>query len=85
MSDKVFSRLIKTVAALVLLLTGAGVWYYTLGRKPKLALSVPITDKTGVASLHAVGFADVNADGGPDLVGGAPAAGWVYVSDGAAW
>ncbi len=33
----------------------------------------------------ALTFADVNGDGGPDLVAGAPAAGWVYVSDGAAW
>ena len=59
MSDKAFSRLIKTVSALVVLLVGVGVWYYTLGRKPKIALSVPISDKTGMASLHAVGPGEV--------------------------
>ena len=59
MSEKSFSRLIKTVLALVVLLGGGGLWYYTLGRKPKIALTVPITDKTGMASLHAVGPGEV--------------------------
>ena len=59
MSDKAFPRLVKTILAVVVLLTGAGVWYYTLGRKPKIALTVPLTDKTAAASLHAVGSGEV--------------------------
>ena len=76
MSDKAFPRLVKTVLALVVLLTGAGVWYYAFGRKPKIALSVPVSDKMGAASLHAVGAGEVLlvADGKAALyalVGGA--------------
>ena len=59
MSDQAISRLIKIVSAIVVLLVGGGVWYFTLGRKPTIALSVPITDKTSAASLHAVGAGDV--------------------------
>ena len=59
MSDQAFSRLIKIISAVVVLLVGAGVWYYTLGRKPKIALSVPIADKMSAASLHAVGSGEV--------------------------
>ncbi len=59
MTDKTFPRVIKTVVALVVLLGGAGVWYYTLGRKPKITLSVPIAAKMSAASLHAVGPGEV--------------------------
>ena len=59
MSEKAFSRLLKTVFAVIVLLGGGGLWYYTLGRKPKIALTVPIAGKTGAASLHAVGPGEV--------------------------
>ena len=79
MSDKTFSRLVKTVFALVLLLVGAGVWYYTLGRKPKIALTVPIADKMSTASLHAVGSGEVL------LVGDGKAALYAMAGGAAKW
>ncbi len=59
MSEKTFFRLVKTIVAIVVLLGGAGVWYYTLGRKPKIALTLPVADKTGAATLHAIGSGEV--------------------------
>ena len=59
MSSKTFSQLLKTVLAIAVLLGGAGVWYYTLGRKPKITLALPIADKMSTASLHAVGPGEV--------------------------
>ena len=55
MTEKTITRLIKSAAALLLLVLGATIWYYTVGRKPKLVLSVPIADRTGGTSAHAVG------------------------------
>ena len=55
MSEKTLARLIKSLAALLLLILGGTLWYYTVGRKPKLVLSVPIADRTFSASAHAVG------------------------------
>ena len=55
MSEKTIVRLIKTFAALLLLIFGVTLWYYTMGRKPKLVLSVPIVDRTGSTSAHAAG------------------------------
>ena len=79
MSDQAISRLIKIVSAIVVLLVGGGVWYFTLGRKPTIALSVPITDKTGAASLHAVGAGDVL------LVSGAKATLYAVAGGAAKW
>ena len=59
MSAKTFSRLLITFAALVVLSGGGGLWYYTLGRKPKIALSVPLADKTGAGTLLAVAPGEV--------------------------
>ena len=55
MTEKTITRLIKSAAALLLIVFGATIWYYTVGRKPKLVLSVSIADRTGGASAHAVG------------------------------
>lgn len=42
MSDKAINWIIKISFSLVLLLFAGGVWYYTMGRKPRLLLSTPI-------------------------------------------
>ncbi len=55
MSEKTIVRLIKTFAALLLLTFGGSLWYYTMGRKPKLVLSVPILDRNGSTSAHEAG------------------------------
>lgn len=42
MSDKAIKWVIKIGFSLALLLLAGGVWYYTMGRKPKLLISAPI-------------------------------------------
>ncbi len=79
MSAKTFSRLLKIGFALVALLLAAGIWYYTLGRKPKLALSVAISDKVDSPSLHAVGAGEVL------LVAGGKAALYATAGGAAKW
>src|ERR1700736_399828 len=41
------------------LLTGVSLWYYTLGRRPKLLVSTRITEKTGIPSSHATAPGEV--------------------------
>ncbi len=50
MSEKAINWIVKISAAIVLLLIGGGVWYYTMGRKPHLLISAPI--KAGNATAH---------------------------------
>jgi hypothetical protein len=59
MSDKTFATLLKTIFALVVLLLGGSIWYYTMGRKPTLVLSVPMSDRAVVASGHPVGSGEM--------------------------
>src|SRR3954447_7081960 len=53
MKDKLFSITLTVFGIVFVLLVGASIWYYTLGRKPKLLVSTRITEKTGVPSSHA--------------------------------
>ena len=55
MTEKTLATLIKSLALLVLLSFGGTLWYYTVGRKPKLLLSVPIADRHASATAHAAG------------------------------
>ena len=50
MSDKALASLLKAVFALVLLLGAAGVWYFTLGKKPEPAPSGPVVGAAGVGA-----------------------------------
>ncbi len=47
MSDKAIKWIIKIGFSLILLLLAGGVWFYTMGRKPRLLISTPI--KAGTA------------------------------------
>jgi len=47
MKEKLLGILFKGFLILFALLVGGGIWYYTLGRKPKLTVSAKITAKAG--------------------------------------
>jgi hypothetical protein len=59
MSDKAINRIIKITFALALLLVGAGVWYYTVGRKPKLVISTPIKARDAEVLVRSIGANEV--------------------------
>jgi len=58
-STKAIETLIKTVVALFVLTMATVFWYYTLGRKPKLALSTRFTEKSGEPVAQLIGPGEV--------------------------
>ena len=52
MKDKLMTVALWAFVSLFALLVGAGLWYYTLGRKPKLVISSRISEKAGMPSSH---------------------------------
>ena len=54
MSTRAISILIKSILGVFVVLTGTTFWYYTLGRKPKLAASVVLPEKLGNSSVHQI-------------------------------
>src|SRR5437868_9547160 len=65
MKEKLLGALLKGFLILFALLVGVGLWYYTLGRKPKLTVSIKITAKAGWPSTHLIAPGEVRL-----LVGG---------------
>ena len=59
MKEKLFGILLKAFLIVFALLVGAGIWYYTLGRKPKLAVSTKITAKAGAPTSHLIAPGEV--------------------------
>src|SRR4051794_23836383 len=55
MKEKLFEILLKLGVVVFVLFVGAAVWYYTLGRKPKLVLSTSIADKKSTPAAHLLG------------------------------
>jgi outer membrane murein-binding lipoprotein Lpp len=54
MSDKAIGWIIKSCVGLLLLLIGAGVWYYTMGRKPHVFISAPVEADHTEPILHPI-------------------------------
>jgi hypothetical protein len=59
MPSKLSSILVKLGLLLIVAVIGGGFWYYTLGRKPKLVLSTPISDKKVTPATHLIGPGEV--------------------------
>jgi hypothetical protein len=59
MKEKLLGILFKGFLILFALLVGVGLWYYTLGRKPKLTVSTKITAKAGSPSSHLIAPGEV--------------------------
>ncbi|MFL6529397.1 MAG: PQQ-binding-like beta-propeller repeat protein [Chthoniobacterales bacterium] len=55
MKEKLFEILLKVGVVVFVLFVGTAVWYYTLGRKPKLVLSTSIADKKSTPAAHLLG------------------------------
>src|SRR4051812_20091514 len=53
MKGKLFTIALTGFGIVFNMLIGLSLWYYTVGRKPKLLVSTRITEKTGVPSSHA--------------------------------
>jgi PQQ-like domain len=54
MKEKLVGILFKIFLVLLGVLFAGGLWYYTLGRKPKLIVSAPIATKGGVPTSHMI-------------------------------
>ncbi|HMG04720.1 MAG TPA: hypothetical protein VK581_04615, partial [Chthoniobacterales bacterium] len=54
MKEKLLGILLKTFLVIGALLLGGAIWYYTLGRKPKLVVSTKISMKTGAPTSHRI-------------------------------
>lgn len=59
MKEKLLGVLFKGFLIVFALLVGVGVWYYTLGRKPKLAVSTRITAKAGEPTTQLIAPGEV--------------------------
>lgn len=59
MKQKLFGMLFKAALAMGVLLLAGSLWYYTLGRKPKLVVSTKITAKTGMPTSHLIAPGEV--------------------------
>ena len=59
MKAKLLGILLTTLVVLLALLGAGGLWYYTIGRKPKLAVSTKITAKLGSPSAHLIAPGEV--------------------------
>src|SRR4051794_25544727 len=59
MKEKLLGILLKGFLIVFALLVGVGIWYYTLGRKPKLTVSTKITAKTGSPTSHMIAPGEV--------------------------
>src|SRR5437868_12211281 len=59
MKEKLLGALLKGFLILFALLVGVGLWYYTLGRKPKLTVSIKITAKAGWPTSHMIAPGEV--------------------------
>jgi hypothetical protein len=59
MKEKLLGILLKTFLVLGALLLGGALWYYTLGRKPKLVVSTKISMKTGAPTSHRISADEV--------------------------
>ena len=59
MKQKLFALLFKAALVLGLLLLAGSIWYYTLGRKPKLVVSAKIAAKSGLPASHLIAPGEV--------------------------
>jgi hypothetical protein len=59
MKEKLFGILFKAFLVVGALLLGGALWYYTLGRKPKLVVSTKIAAKAGSPSSHLIAPGEV--------------------------
>src|ERR1051325_9770926 len=59
MKEKLSGILLTGFLIVLALLVGVGVWYYTLGRKPKLTVSTKITIKTGLPTTQLIAPGEV--------------------------
>ena len=59
MNEKLFGILFKSFLAIGALLFATGIWYYTIGKKPKLIVSAPIASKAGLPTSHMVAPGEV--------------------------
>lgn len=59
MKQKLFGILFKAALAIGVLFLAGSLWYYTLGRKPKLVVSAKITAKTGLPVSHLIAPGEV--------------------------
>src|SRR3989442_9899354 len=59
MKGKLLGILFITFLVVVGVLVAGGLWYYTLGRKPKLIVSTPIAAKGGAPTSHTIAPGEV--------------------------
>src|SRR5438132_14209290 len=59
MKQKLLGILVITFLVLVIVLVAGGLWYYTLGRKPKLVVSSQIAAKGGLPTSHMIAPGEV--------------------------
>jgi outer membrane protein assembly factor BamB len=59
MKEKLIGLLLKGFLIFVALFVGVGIWYYTLGRKPKLTVSTKIATKAGAPTSHLIAPGEV--------------------------
>ena len=59
MKENLFANLLKVLLVAFVLSVAGGLWYYTLGRKPKLLYSAAISEKSPVPTSHALESGEV--------------------------
>lgn len=59
MKEKLLALFVKIFLGVFVLVVAGGLWYYTLGRKPKLLVSTAISGKGAAPSAHQLGAGEV--------------------------